>query len=153
MQHGRRLLKTQVIKKGPALLILLVVATAFVGLGVFLDEAVIPSQPDTEEIIERTAQKAIAPKQTATPKQSTAPSEITQQLKRAVEAANQTEADTTEQLAEQLASSKSLIEETNQLLEEKGVSSDGMGNSEKSQQFNQKLDDLKARLVELKSSN
>ena len=145
-------MKTQVIKKGPALLILLVVATVFVALGVFLDEAVIPTQPDTQEIIEKTAQKATAPKQTATPKQSTAPSEITQQLKRAVEAANQTEADSTEQLTDKLATSKSLIEETNQLLEEKGVSSDRMGSSEKSQEFNQKLDDLKARLVELRSS-
>ncbi|MCU7806971.1 MAG: hypothetical protein KZQ73_03755, partial [Candidatus Thiodiazotropha sp. (ex Semelilucina semeliformis)] len=106
---------TQVTHKGPALLILLIVAVAFIGLGVFLDEEVIPSIPETEEIIQSTAIQAAASQQKAALKQSTEPSEVTQQLKRAVEVANQTEAESTEKLADKLATSKTLIDETNQL--------------------------------------
>jgi hypothetical protein len=145
-------MNAKTISKGPALLILIIVASVFTGLGIFLDEEVLPTPPNTEEVIQDLGSQATDSKGSFTKPQSTEPSEITQQLTRAVEAANETESMEEDQLAGKLADSKSLIEETNQLLEEKGVASNEIGSSEKSQQFNQQLNDLKARLVELQSS-
>lgn len=43
---------SQVARKGPALPILLGVASAFIGSGIFLDNEVLPLSSDTEEILD-----------------------------------------------------------------------------------------------------
>jgi hypothetical protein len=141
------------IKKGPAILSLLLVATAIITLGIFLDGKVIAPQPDNDKLIKEAAVESALEKRKQETPVSTEPSEVSQQLERAITAANQTETDTTERLEKRVATSKALIEETNQLLVEKGVTSNSQAQSEKSQQFNQQIDDLKARLNQLKSSD
>ena len=143
----------QVIRKGPALLILLGVAAAFTGLGIFLDNEVLPPSSDANDILDGAVSKAAMDAHVSQTNQAENPSEIEQQLRRAVEAVNSTETDKHEVLDEKITKSKILIEETNRMLEEKGVSRAEPAASDKTQAFNQKLSELKAKLVELEPSN
>jgi hypothetical protein len=151
-QGCRRLTNPGINKKGTTLLVLLVVASAITALGVFLDGEVIPPQPETEALLKNTTIQSSLSKREAEAEVSTAPSAVTQQLERAIEAANRSEADSAEGLEERAANSRTLIEETNRLLVEKGVPGNARSSGEKSKQFNHQLSDLKSRLAELKSS-
>jgi hypothetical protein len=145
-------LKSKAGKKGTALFILLAVAGTFTALGIFIDGRVLPTSPDTEKIVKETAVQSSLSQRRTNSADASEPSEVSQQLSRAIEAANQRETDSASQLEERVATSKKLIDETNQLLEEKEVSSIGPVDSAKRQEFNQQLNELKARLAELKAS-
>jgi hypothetical protein len=140
------------VAKGPALLILLGVAVACIGLGIFLDNEVLPPSSDTNEILEGAVAKAARDTRASGSSQPANPSEVERQLRRAVEAANSTETEKQDVLEEKVAKSKTLIEETNRMLEEKGVSQAEPVANDKARAFNQKLSDLKAKLVELQPS-
>jgi hypothetical protein len=143
----------QASKKGSALLILLSVAVTLTALGIFLDGEVLPPSPDTEKLVKETAvQSSLSQRRTGSTDASE-PSEVSQQLSRAIEAANRSESDNAAQLEERITASQGLIDETNQLLEQKGISGKGAGDSAKRQQFNQTLNELKSRLAELKASD
>jgi hypothetical protein len=142
----------QVGKKVPAFLIFLAVAGTFTALGIFLDEEVLPTSPDTEQLVKATAVKSSLSQRPINSDNVSEPSEVSQQLSRAIEAANRNDSDSVSRLEERVATSQRLIDETNQLLEEKGVSGKGAVDSAKRQQFNQQLNELKARLAELKAS-
>ncbi len=118
----------------------------------FLDGKVIAPQPDDEKLIKEAATQSAIEKRRMEHVEPTQPSEVSLQLERAIEAANQNDAYTTERLETSVAKSKTLIDETNQLFAEKGAASISQASSEKSQQFNQELNKLKSRLDELKSS-
>jgi hypothetical protein len=99
-QGCRRLTNPGINKKGTTLLVLLVVASAITALGVFLDGEVIPPQPETEALLKNTTIQSSLSKREAEAEVSTAPSAVTQQLERAIEAANRSEADSAEGLEE-----------------------------------------------------
>jgi hypothetical protein len=141
------------IQKGPTILILLVVASAIMALGIFLDGEVIAPQPDNETLIKEAANQSALDKRRMENKEPSQPSEVSLQLESAIEATNQNDAYEAERLEDRVAKSKALIDETNQLLTEKGAASITQSSSEKSQQLNQQLNDLKSRLAELKSYN
>jgi hypothetical protein len=141
------------IQKGPTILILLVVASAIMALGIFLDGEVIAPQPDNETLIKEAATQSALDKRRMENKEPSQPSEVSLQLESAIEATNQNDAYEAERLEDRVAKSKALIDETNQLLTEKGAASITQSSSEKSQQFNQQLNNLKSRLDELKSSD
>jgi hypothetical protein len=138
------------VKKGPALL---AVAATFIALGIFLDGEVLPTSPDTEKLVKATAVESSLLQRRTDSTDAYKPSEVSQQLRRAIEAANRNESDSASRLEEQIAASQTLIDETNQLLEEKGVSGNGVADSAKQQQFNKQLNELKSRLAELKASD
>ncbi|MGD9171838.1 MAG: hypothetical protein PVI97_17585 [Candidatus Thiodiazotropha sp.] len=142
----------QVGKKGPALFILITVALTFTALGIFLDGEVLPTSPDTEKPVKAAARQSKFSQRRINSTDAAESSEVSQQLSRAIEAANRNESDSVSRLDKRINASQTLIDETNQLLEEKGVSSKGVAVSTKRQQFNQQLDDLKSRLAKLKAS-
>jgi hypothetical protein len=145
-------LPPQAGKKGPALFIVFVVASAFVALVVLLDGQVLAPLPDTEKLIEETAlQSSLSqPKrQAAMPAE---PSDVSRQLGRAIEAANQNETDSVSRLEERITASKTAIDQTNRLLEEKGLSGREVSPSQKLQQINQQIHELQSRLAELNAS-
>ena len=141
------------IEKGTGLLILTLAAFAIIGAGLFFDGEVLPPASDTQAIIDSVATQSALSQRAASKVEPTQPSEVAQQLKRAIDAANQSETESAARLEEKITASKALIETTNRLLVEKGTASADLSNSEKSQQFNQKINDLKARLAELKPSH
>lgn len=139
--------------KGSAFLLLVSLAVTIAGLGIFFDGNVIPNPTSSEDLIQETAAKSfsdLSANQTITSDQ---PSEVAQQLKRAIDAANQIDTDEIEALSDKQTASNETITETNQLLEEKGVIRAMDSESEKSREFNQKIEELKARLVKLQQSN
>jgi hypothetical protein len=142
----------QVGKKGPALLIFLSVAVTFTALGIFLDGEVLPTSPDTQKPVKANAVPSNLSQRSTNSTDATEPSAVSQQLSRAIEAANRNESETASRLEARITASQRLIEETNQLLEEKGVSSQGAAVNAKHHQFNQQLNELKWRLAELKAS-
>jgi hypothetical protein len=137
-------------KKGPALIVLLAVAGAFTALGISLDEEVLPTSPDTQQLVRVTAVQSSLSQRRTQSADASEPSEVLQQLSRAIEAANQSESDSASQLEERMTASRRLIDETNRLLEERGASGKGDVESAKRQEFNQKFSELESRLTELK---
>lgn len=148
-------MKRQTFKKGPALLLLLTVAGAFIGLGIFLDGEVIPSSSSSEDLLKKTVSKTSSKTSGDTPSSSAGtsdqPSEIAQQLKRAIDVANRSESDESEKLAQSLSTSDEKISETNRMLEEKGLLPATDNGNEKSEEFSRRLESLKARLATLQS--
>jgi hypothetical protein len=142
----------QVGKKGPPLLILLTVAVTFAALGIFLGGEVLPTSPDTKKPVMATAVQSPLSQRRINSTAAAEPSEVSQQLSRAIQATNQIESDSALRLEARITASQRLIDKTNQLLEEKGVSSRGAAFSTKRQQFNLQLNELKFRLAELKAS-
>ena len=140
--------------KGTALATVMVVAAVFAGLGVFLDGKVLPlPSPDEDKLIKQTEiHSSLQLKREISRNNPTGPSEVSQQLGRAIEAANQNETERTSELEGRITASDSLIEQTNQLLDEKGRSQRSASSSEKLNQINQKIEALQSRLVELESS-
>jgi len=145
-------LKTQVLKQGPAIILLLTVAAAFSGLGIFLDEEVIPSPPSSEHLLKEATAKASVDASAVAPAAPEQPSEIARQLKGAIDSANRQESDETEKLTQKISTSGEMISETNRLLEEKGVLPATDGASEKSEEFSRRLEELKTRLAKMQSS-
>jgi hypothetical protein len=137
-------------KKGLALIIFF--AGAVAALGIFLDEEVLPTLSDAEQLVKATAVQSFLSQRRTHSADASEPSEVSQQLSRAIEAANQNESDRALLLEERIAASRRLIDETNRLIEEKGASGKGPAESAKRLQFNQKLSELKHRLTELKAS-
>ena len=133
----------------------MVVAAVFIGLGGFLDGKVLPlPSPDADKLIKQTEiQSSLQLQREIARNNPTEPSEVSQQLGRAIEAANQNETERTSELEERITASDSLIEQTNQLLEEKGRSERSVSSSERLNQINQKIEALQSRLVELESSD
>ena len=140
-------------KKGTTLASLLAVAVLFAGLGVFLDGEVLPPVTDTEKLIKETevqsSLQSLREKTRAIPPE---PSDISLQLGRAIEAANQNESERSSEIEERIAVSQTKIEETNRILDEKGRTDKGVSSSEKLDAFNQKVEELQSRLVELEES-
>ena len=147
-------LMDQLGKKGTVLATLVVVAAVFTGLGVFLDGEVLPlPSPDTERLIkEAETQSSLQLQRDIARNKPAEPSEVSLQLGRAIDAANQNDTQRTSELEERITASDSLIEQTNQLLDEKGRSAKSVSSSEKLNAFNQKLEQLKSRLTDLESS-
>jgi hypothetical protein len=141
-------------KTGVALTTLVVVAALMTGLGVFLEGKVLPlPSSDTEELIKQTEVKSSLQLQRETARNTpTEPSEVSLQLGRAIEAANQNETERTSQLEERVTASDALIEKNNRLLDEKGRSGESASGNDKLNQFNQKLESLQSRLTELEAS-
>jgi hypothetical protein len=138
--------------KAPALLVLLSVAVTFTALGIFLDGEVLPNSPDTQKPVKASTVPSNHSQRRLNNADATEPSAVSQQLSRAIEAANRNESKTASRLEARITASQRLIEETNQLLEEKGVSSKAAAVNAKHHQFNQQLNELKSRLAELKAS-
>ncbi|MGD8913823.1 MAG: hypothetical protein PVJ68_13930 [Candidatus Thiodiazotropha sp.] len=136
--------------KTPALLVLLSIAVTFTALGIFMDGEVLPNSPDIQKPVKASAVQSTHSQRRTKSSDATEPSAVSQQLSRAIEAANQNESDSASRLEARITASQRLIEETNQLFEEKGVSSQAAADSAKRQQFNQQLNELKARLAELR---
>jgi flagellar biosynthesis/type III secretory pathway protein FliH len=151
-QQGCRHLTEQSSKKGRALTILLGVAATFISFGIFLHDQVLPPQPETEELLKATAAQSLLKQRDTHKPVHTEPSEVSRQLERAIEAANQNETATASRLEKRITASQTLIEEANQLLEEKGISSSDASKNEKLDRFNQQLNELQSRLKELKAS-
>jgi hypothetical protein len=128
---------SQVGKKAPALLILLSVAVTFTALGNFLDGEVLPTSPDTQKPVKATAVPSNLSQRRINNTAATEPADVSQQLSRAIEAANQKESDSASRIDARITASQRLIEETNQLLEENGVSSKGAAGSTKRQHLNE----------------
>ena len=97
--------------KGTALATLTVVAAVFIGLGVFLDGEVLPQpSPDTDKLIKQTEiQSSLQLQREIARNNPTEPSEVSRQLGRAIEAANQNETERTSELEERITASDSLI--------------------------------------------
>jgi hypothetical protein len=106
-------------KKGPALLILLAVAGIFTALGTFLDGEVLPTSPDTEQIVKATAVQSSLSRRCMNSADITEPSNVLQKLSRTIEAANQNKSDSASRPEDRITASGRLIDETNQLLEAK----------------------------------
>ena len=143
----------RVSKKGTFIFILFLVALTITGLGIFLDDEVIPPLPDTERIVKDAAVQSSLAQRSAVKTEISEPSEVAEQLKRAIDAANRNEDSDASQLDARTITSQTLIEETNQLLEEKGGSGKAVSGNEKLKQFNQQLDELKSKLAEINSSD
>lgn len=146
-------MKAQVINKGTALLTLVSLAVIIVTLGVFLDGNVIPNPSSSEHLLDTTVAHAAVSSSVNKSASSDQPSAVAQQLKRAIDAANESKSDETSALADKQVASKEKIAEINRLLEDKGVIKAMDSESKKSQQFNQKIEDLKTRLMKLQPSN
>jgi len=134
-------------------LILLLVAFAIVGVGVAVDGNVLPSVPDTEALLEKAVQssRSTQPPETSEP---TAPSEVVQQLRRAVDAANRSEEESAVSLEAEIAASKTKVEAINGILEKKSRDAGlAVAGSERAQQFESRLGELSARLEEVRPSN
>jgi hypothetical protein len=101
----------QVGKKGSALLILLTVATAFAALGIFLDGEVLPTTSDTEKLVKATAVQSSLTLRRSVSDAASEPSQVSQQLSRAIEAANRNESETAARLDERINASQRLIDE------------------------------------------
>jgi hypothetical protein len=141
-------------KTGVALTTLVVVAALMTGLGVFLEGKVLPlPSSDTEELIKQTEVKSsLQVQREIAHNNPTEPSEVSLQLGRAIEAANQNETERTSKLEERITASDALIEKNNRLLDEKGRSEASASGNDKLNQFNQKLESLQSRLTELEAS-
>jgi len=84
---------TQAIKKGPALLILVALAVSIAALGIFLDGKVIPTQASSKDLIREAASKSSIDSSANQTTPSDQLSEVAQQLKRAIDVANQSDTD------------------------------------------------------------
>lgn len=146
-------MKIKAFKKGPAIILLLMVATAFIGLGIFLDGEVLPTPSLSKNFLKRNISKTSDDSSPSPAGASDQPSEIAQQLKRAIDAANRSESDESEKLAQSISTSEEKISETSRLLEEKGFLPATGKSSEKSEAFSRRLESLKARLATLQSPN
>ena len=141
------------MKKGPAIIVLLIVAAAFAGLGIFLDGEVIPSHSSSEDLLKGSVSKSAPATGSPAESASDRPSEIAQQLKVAIDTANRSETETTEKLAHSLTTSKERITQANRMLEERGIVPETDQSNEKSQKFSRRLESLKARLSQLQSTD
>lgn len=140
---------SRITSSGKTLLTLLLVGSAILAIGIFLDGKVISTPQPSAMDISSTAEDSHAAAQTPKPADS---SQVAQQLKRAIDAANETEAQADARLEEKRVAAHDKIEEANRLLNEKGGSGQRVPSSERFQQFNQQHNQLKARLVELQAS-
>jgi post-segregation antitoxin (ccd killing protein) len=138
-------------KRRHLLIALLVVPFPIIGVGVSLDGGVLPPHSETEEPLKETALKSSRSQDNTNGPSPTQSSEIARQLSRAIEAANQNETEETWRLEAAITSSQTAINETNHLLEEKGLSIKSRSNSENSLRFHQQLGELQSRLAELKA--
>lgn len=122
---------------------------AFVGLGIFLDGEVVPVTPSSKNLLNASAEKVSRDAGASLERASGQSSEIAQQLKKAIDAANRSESEETEGVTQNISASDEKISQINRLLEEKGVLPATDKNHEESEKFSRRLESLKARLAKL----
>lgn len=135
------------LKNGSA--IIFTIAMAFVGLGIFLDGEVVPVTPSSKNLLNASAEKVSRDAGASLERASGQSSEIAQQLKKAIDAANRSESEETEGVTQNISASDEKISQINRLLEEKGVLPATDKNHEESEKFSRRLESLKARLAKL----
>jgi len=122
---------------------------AFVGLGIFLDGEVVPVTPSSKILLNTSAEKVSRDAGASLERASGQSSEIAQQLKQAIDAANRAESEETEGVTQNISASDEKISQINRLLEEKGDLPATDKNHEESEKFSRRLESLKARLAKL----
>lgn len=139
-------------KKRPVILTLLFVAVAIIGVGIALDGTVTPPASDTNTLIDNLATQSAPSQGKPASTEPAQPSEVAQQLRQAIEAANRSEANKAERLQQQAASGQAKIKEINRIIMEKGGSGQRTSSNERVEQFNQRVEELKARMAELQET-